>query len=106
MTSRNLPADAQNQLDAALCSLVAVRARLGLSQAEPPVEALDAALGADPEYQVARQKTRQALEALLRAAREHGLEALVLSLEEAANRQVAVALEVGWRLGASIPTGR
>ncbi len=70
------------------------------------MEALDVALGMDSEYQDAKDEARQALDALLRAAMDYGLEPLVLSLGEAANRQVAVALVEWWRLGTSIPTGR
>lgn len=94
-------------LDRALDAVLAARVEMGLlAEALPiPDEALDTALGADTSYQATRVEARDALNALLDAARVHGLEQLVFVYEAAANHQVAVAMEVGWRVGVQVTSG-
>jgi len=88
----------RKHLVAALDHILAVLVTEGHLPLTPPVEALDAALGADVTYQEARAEVRVALEVLHGAAKEHGLERLVLAYEAAANHMVVLAVEVGWRV--------
>ena len=63
------------------------------------VEALDAALADDANYQEARGQFRDAVQALLALEPEGERRRLVLALEEMANHLVVVAVEVGWKVG-------
>jgi len=76
----------------------------GLSPLAPPVEALDAALGADKGFQKVRTQLRDAMEALLAEAPSEAFRRCVLALEEAANYQAVMAVEVGWRVGVTVRT--
>ena len=103
MTTRESPAasNMKGHLDAALDAVLAARAEMGMLAESLPIpdEALDAALAGDTSYQATKVAAREAMDALLDAAKEHGLEQHVLAYEEAANHQVAVAMEVGWKVG-------
>ena len=111
MTARNHPTAPNmkvvEHLDRALDAVLAARVEMGLlAEALPiPDEALDTALGCDKSYQEARAEVRDALKVLLDAAKDHGLVQLVLDFEAAANHQVSVALEVGWRVGVQVASG-
>lgn len=111
MTTRNRPPAPNRKvvenLDRALDAILAARVEMGLlAEALPiPDEALDAALECDTSYQATRVEARDALNALLDAARVHGLEQLVFDFEAASNHQVAVAVEVGWRVGVQVASG-
>ena len=87
------------RLDRALDELTAVRVELGGVDLTPPDDGLDAALGADDNYRERRVALRDAIEALLDARLGDDLRGLVLKVEEAANHQLSVAVEVGWRVG-------
>lgn len=84
-------ADLADDLREALEALLRTHARLRLGRdLEAPLDALDTALQEDSAYQDAR--------AAFRAALESGS---VLEVEQAHNRAVATAVEVGWLLATS-----
>ena len=87
-------------LDRALDDILCVRIELGgLDDVAVPDGGLDAALAADDNYQATRAALRDAVQAILQARLDDDLRGLVLKIEEVANHQVAVGIEVGWRLG-------
>jgi len=84
--------------------LTALAAEGGLSSLTPPVEALDAALGADRGFQKARTQLRDAMEVQLAEVPSEAFRRCVLALEEVANYQAVMAVEVGWRVGVTVRT--
>ena len=79
--------------------LTALAAGGGLSPPTPPLEALDMALGADGSYQETRRQLSNAVQDLMAETPVESHRRLVLAVEEAANHQATVAVEVGWKVG-------
>lgn len=92
----------RHHLDAALDHLLAVRVALaGVPDADAPDlpdEALSAALAASDNYQAARAKVREALDAL-EAKVDGETWLMVLRLEEVLTARCTVAMLIAWRLG-------
>ena len=91
-------------LDRAMDALLSVRVALGGPNVAVPDTALDSALHGHPEFQQARRGVATALGRLLHAAGGQ-LRVNVLAIEETANRMVANAAVVAWRLGVRVRGG-
>lgn len=88
-----------DHLDHALQAVLAARILAGQVEAPPlPDDAVHVALGQSGDYQAARVKVRDALDAL-QAGVDEDTWRQVLRLEGAMNAATADALEVTWGLG-------
>ena len=93
-------------LDTALGAILAARVQAGSIQApDLPDEALQAALGADDNYQLTRVTVRDALGAL-QAVMDTETWNKVLQLEAVMNASMAEAVEVAWTLAWKAAAGR
>ena len=88
-----------DHLDHALGAVLTARVAAGQVEAPSvPDDALHEALGQSGDYQAARAKVREALDALQGVADEDTWK-LVLTLEAAMNAALAEAVEIAWKLG-------
>jgi hypothetical protein len=90
--------DVLEGLERATDALLCVRVGLGGLPGDLPDVALDAALGADDDYQRSRKEMAQQVEKVLALVGPFDRDA-VLGLESAVNNLVTCGVVVGWRLG-------
>ena len=89
----------RDHLDNALGAVLAARVAAGrVETPDVPDDALHGALGQSGDYQAARVKVREALDALQGSVDEDAWKK-VLTLEAATSQALAEAVEVVWKMG-------
>jgi len=97
--------DLVDHLDLALEHLLTVRLRAGAQlPATVPTEVVEAAAAGDDNYRQARRDAADALGVLLSAVEDdETMTQLVMEVEAAYLRLASQAMDLGWRVGATLP---